>query len=117
MGVIGGIIAFFLGLYLKPKRSGLALIVCAIATTALAIWTRNEWAETHTAGSVMLAGTLTLTLLSSTLAFVGPTFFQRWQIALCVSAALVIGLLLVPVEHTMCAVLGACSLAQSLRGA
>ncbi|MBK8544307.1 MAG: hypothetical protein IPL62_12625 [Caulobacteraceae bacterium] len=108
MGIVGAILAFLLGLRLKPKRSGIALVVSAVATTALAIWSRYQWTETHKAESVMLAGAMTLTLLTATLALIGPTFFRRWQLALCVSAALVFGLLLVPAESTMCAVLALC---------
>lgn len=109
MGPVAALLAFLLGMRLGPQNSRLALVVFAAFAAAIAIWARYEWADTRRAsGLLMLAGAGALSLLSAALALIGPSFFRRWQIALCLSAALVIGLFLIPVDQTMCVVLAVC---------
>ena len=109
MGIVGAILAFFLGLKIGRRGSGIALCVTAAIGVAIAIWARYEWTDTHRAsGALMLGGALTLTMFTCSLAFVGPALTRTWQIALGVSAALVAALLLAPVDATMCAVLSVC---------
>jgi hypothetical protein len=109
VGVVAAVVAFLLGLRFGVRGSRIALCTCAVLAVSLAIWSRYEWVETHRAsGAVMLAGAASLTLLSGCLAFVGPAIFRTWRFALLLSGILVAGLHWIPVNATMCVVLGVC---------
>lgn len=109
MGIIGAILALLLGLRIGRRGSGVAICVTTALGVAAAIWARYQWSDTHQAsGALMLGGAFALTMFTCSLAFIGPALTQRWQLALGISSALVVALLLTPVEATMCVVLSVC---------